>query len=143
MANITFDTDDYYDDDTLAEMIEQETKFVIGNYVRDMLHKEDGVDDFVYVVAKQYVRELLDECIPTYKQDINEKVRDVINQIEDYRIVYSDKFKDIMSECIEQCRPMIKSNVENICAEKINANYLVDCVCDEFYNMLSKMLSVD
>lgn len=143
MANITFDTDDYYDDGTLAEMIEQETKFAIGNYVRDMLHKEDGVDDFVYVVAKQYVRELLDECIPTYKQDINEKVRDVINQIEDYHIVYSDKFKAIMSECIEQCRPMIKSNVENICAEKIDANYLVDCVCDEFYNMLSKMLSVD
>lgn len=143
MANITFDTDDYYDDDTLAEMIEQETKFVIGNYIRDMVHGKNGVDDFVHVVAKRYVQELLDEYITTYKQDIAEKVKDVINQMKDYHVIYSDKFKAVMSECIEQCRPMIKSNVESVCAEKIDANYLIDCVCDEFYNMLSKMLSVD
>lgn len=141
MANITFDTDDYYDDDTLKEMIEQETKFVIGNYVRDMLHKQNGVDDFVCVIAKRYAQELLNECIPTYKQDVAEKVKDIISQTEDYTIRYSEKFKEVMNECIEQCRPMIKSNVESVCAEKIDANYLVDCVCDEFYNMLSKMLS--
>lgn len=136
MSKITFDTEDYYDDDTLKEMIEYETRSLIRKHVEDMFNRKTDGDSFIYYVARRTVQEEL-------KIDIMHKVGDVIEAMEDYQVRYDDTFKKTLGECIEECRPMIKKQVEDVCSEKLDASYLVDYVCDEFYNMLSKMLVKD
>lgn len=144
MPEIKFDTEDYYDDETIQDMIESETRCYIRNYVQDMMRKHEyWVPNFITLTAKEIVRDALVEYIPGYKQKIADKVQNIIEDMEDYNIRYSDKFKEVMNECIEECRPVIKSKVDEVCSENLNANYLVDCICDEFYNMLSKMLTDD
>ena len=145
MSKITFDTEDYYDDETLQDMIEYEMRHYIRNYVERMMkaHKY-WVPNFISITAQKIVEDVLIEEIPGYKQKIANKVNETIE--DDHmstHIRYSDKFKDVMNECIEECRPIIKSKVEDVCSEKLGASYLIDCVCDEFYNMLSKMLTDD
>lgn len=142
MSKITFDTEDYYDDETLQDMIESETRCYIRNYVQDMMRKHEyWVPNFITLTAKEIVRDTLVEYIPGYKQEIADQVQNVIrDEYFDGHIRYSDKFKEVMNECIEECRPVIKSKVNDVCSKNLDANYLVDCVCDEFYNMLSKML---
>ena len=144
MPEIKFDTEDYYDDETLQDMIESETRCYVRNYVQDMMQKHNyWVSNFIELTAKDIVSDVLTEKIPGYKQQIADKVQETIDEMEDYNIRYSDKFKEVMNECIEECRPIIKSKVNEVCSEKLDANYLVDNVCDEFYNMLSKMLADD
>jgi hypothetical protein len=144
MPEITFDTEDYYDDETLQDMIESETRCYIRNYVQDMMHKNEyWVPNFITLTAQSIVKDTLAENIPGYKQKIANKLQDIIEGMEDYQIIYSDSFKNIFDECVEECRPFIKSKVESACSENLDANYLIDCVCDEFYNMLSKMLTDD
>lgn len=144
MPEIKFDTEDYYDDETLQDMIESETRCYVRNYVQDMMQKHNyWVSNFIELTAKDIVSDVLTEKIPGYKQQIAGKVQETIDEMEDYNIRYSDKFKEVMNECIEECRPIIKSKVNEVCSENLDANYLVDSVCDEFYNMLSKMLADD
>ena len=144
MSKITFDTEDYYDYETLQDMIEYETRCYIRNYVQDMMHRHEyWVPNFITLTAKDIVSDVLTEKIPGYKRQIADKVQETIDEMEDYNIRYSDKFKEVMDECIEEYRPLIRNKVNEVCAENIDANYLVDCVCDEFYNMLSKMLADD
>ena len=144
MSKITFDIEDYYDYETLQDIIESETRCYIRNYVQDMMHRHEyWVPNFITLTAQSIVKDTLAENIPGYKQKIANKLQDIIEGMEDYQIIYSDSFKNILGECIEECRPIIKSKVNDVCAENLNANYLVDCVCDEFYNMLSKMLMDD
>jgi len=143
MSKITFDTEDYYDDDTLQEMIEYETRSLIRKHVEDMFNRKTDGDSFIFYVARRTVREELANIIPTYKIDIAHKVGDIIEAMEDYQIRYDDTFKKTLSECIEECRPMIKKRVEEACSEKLDASRLVECVTDEFYNMLGKMLTDD
>lgn len=144
MPEIKFDTEDYYDNETLQDMIEYETRCYIRNYVQDMMHRHEyWVPNFITLTAQNIVKDTLAENIPGYKQKIANKLQDSIDEMEDYHIIYSDSFKNIFNECVEECRPLIKSKVESACSENLDANYLVDCVCDEFYNMLSKMLAND
>lgn len=141
MPEIKFDTEDYYDDETLQDMIESETQRYIREHVNDMMQKHKyWVPNFIALTAKDIVSDVLTEKIPGYKQQIAGKVQETIDEMEDYSIRYSDKYKEIMNECIEECRPIIKSKVDDVCAENLDANYIVDSVCDEFYNMLRKML---
>lgn len=144
MSKITFDTEDYYDDETLQDMIESETRCYIRNYVQDMMRRHEyWVPNFITLTAQNIIKDTLAENIPGYKQKIANKLQDIIEDMEDYHIIYSDSFKNILNECIEEYRPLIRSKVNEACVENIDANYLVDCVCDEFYNMLSKMLVDD
>lgn len=144
MPEIKFDTEDYYDNTTLQDMIEFETRCYICNYVQDMMHRHEyWVPNFITLTAQNIVKDTLTENIPGYKQKIAKKIQDIIEGMEDYQITYSDSFKNILNECVEECRPFIKSKVESACSENLDANYLVDCVCDEFYNMLRKMLVDD
>ena len=144
MPEIKFNTEDYYDDETIQDMIESETRCYIRDYVNSMMQKNNyWVSDFIVLTAEDIVSDVLTEKIPGYKQQIADKVQETIDEMEDYNIRYSDKFKEVMNECIEECRPIIKSKVNEVCSEKLDANYLVDNVCDEFYNMLSKMLVDD
>lgn len=143
MSKITFDTEDYYDGDTLQEMIEYETRSLIRKHVEDMFNRKIDGDSFIYYVARRTVQEELGGIIPAYKIDIMHKVEDIIEATEDYQIRYDDTFKKTLSECIEECRPIIKKQVEDVCSEKLDAYHLVECVTDEFYNMLGKMLAKD
>lgn len=144
MSKITFDTEDYYDDETIQDMIESETRRYIREHVNYMMQKHEyWVPNFITLTAQKIVGDVLIEKVPEYKQQIADKVREIIEGMEDYQIRYSDKFKDVMNQCIEEYRPLIRSKVNDVCAEKIDASYLIDCVCDEFYNMLSKMLNDD
>lgn len=144
MPEITFDTEDYYDDETLQDMIESETRCYVRNYVQDMMHKHEyWVPNFITLTAQSIVKDTLTENIPGYKQKIAKKIQDIIEGMEDYQITYSDSFKNVLDECVEECRPLIRSKVNEVCAENIDASYLVDCVSNEFYNMLSKMLADD
>lgn len=143
MSKITFDTEDYYDDDALQEMIEYETRSLIRKHVEDMFNRKTDGDSFIYYVARRTVQEELAGIIPAYKTDIMHKVGDVIEATEDYQIRYDSSFKKVIGECIEECRPMIKKQVEDLCSEKLDASYLIACVTDEFYNMLGKMLDGD
>lgn len=143
MSKITFDTEDYYDDDTLQEMIEYETRSLIRKHVEDMFNRKTDGDSFIFYVARRTVQEELANIIPAYKIDIMHKVGDIIEATEDYQIRYNDTFKKTLSECIEECRPMIKKHVEEACSKKLDASHLVECVTDEFYNMLGKMLMDD
>lgn len=140
MSKLTFDTDDYYDDEALESMIECETRHFIRERVKDMFNRKTDGDSFIYHVARRTVEEELDNIIPAYKIDIMHKVGEVIENMKDYQIRCDDTFKQTLSECIEDCRPMIKKQVEDVCAEKLDAIRLIDHVTDEFYNMLEKML---
>lgn len=144
MPEIKFDTEDYYDDETLQDMIEDETRRYIRKRVSDMMLNHDyWVPNFITLTAESIVKDVLDEEIPKWKQQVIDKVQDLIDGMETFDIKYSDVFKRVMSECIEEYRPLIRSKVNEVCAENIDANYLVDCVSDEFYNMLHKMLADD
>ena len=142
MPEIKFDTEDYYDDETIRDMIEDETRRYIRERVSDMMLNHDyWVPNFITLTAESIVKDVLDEEIPKWKQQVTDKVQDLIGGMDTFDIKYSDVFKRVMSECIEEYRPLVRSKVNEVCAENIDANYLVDCVCDEFYNMLSKMLA--
>lgn len=142
MPEIKFDTEDYYDDETIRDMIEDETRRYIRERVSDMMLNHDyWVPNFITLTAESIVKDVLDEEIPKWKQQVTDKVQDLIDGMDTFDIKYSDVFKRVMSECIEEYRPLVRSKVNEVCAENIDANYLVDCVCDEFYNMLSKMLA--
>lgn len=145
MPEIKFDTEDYYDDETLQDMIESETRCYIRNYVERMMKAHEyWVPNFISLTARGVVKDVLTEKIPGYKQQIADKVSETIE--DDHmptHIRYSDKFKDVMNECIEEYRPIISDKVKDVCSKNLDANYLIDCVCDEFYNMLSKMLNDD
>ena len=144
MPEIKFDTEDYYDDETLQDMIEDETRRYIRERVSDMMLNHDyWVPNFITLTAESIVKDVLDEEIPKWKQQVTDKVQDLIDGMDTFDIKYSDVFKRVMSECIEEYRPLVRSKVNEVCAENIDASYLVDCVCDEFYNMLHKMLADD
>ena len=144
MPEIKFDMEDYYDDETIRDMIEDETRRYIRGRVSDMMLNHDyWVPNFITLTAESIVKDVLDGEIPKWKQQTTDKVQDLIDGMETFDIKYSDVFKRVMSECIEEYRPLIRSKVNEVCAENIDANYLVDCVSDEFYNMLHKMLADD
>ena len=141
MSKITFDTEDYYDDDTLKDMIEYETKCYIREYVADMMRKNQyWVSNFITITARKIVDDTLTEKIPGYKQKISDKVSDIIDGLCWYNIDDNDKLVQVLEDCIEELSPKISKKLDDICMEKLDASYLVDCVTDKFYDMLSDML---
>lgn len=148
MANITFDTDDFYDDVTLKEMVEQETRWVICEHVKGMFGREKGIDNLVYNAAAQTVGDVLDEVVPDYKDKIVEQVQDVIENLGRFEVFhYSDKPAKIIEETVEEIRPMLQEKAKQVAlekvAEQVDAEQIVDYVCEEFYNIVSKQLSGD
>lgn len=148
MSKITFDTDDYYDDTTLKEMVEQETRWMIHEHVKGMLGREKGMDNLVYNAAAQMVGDVLDEVVPDYKDKIVEQVQDVIENLSRFEVFYySDKPAKIIEETVEEIRPMLQEKAKQCAlekvAEQVDAEQIVDYVCDEFYNIVSKQLSGD
>ena len=142
MPEIKFDTEDYYDDETIQDMIESETRCYVREHVNRMMQENEyWVPNFITLTAQKIVEDTITECIPGYKQQIADKVQETVEGLEGFDIRYSNKFKDIMNKCIEECRPIISDKVKDVCSENLDAHYLVDCVCDEFYNVLSKMLA--
>lgn len=146
MPTITFDTYDYYDDDTLKEMIEQETKWAISNYVNEMLGGKHGIDNLVYNTAAKMVGDVLDEVVPDYKDKIVEKLQEVIDNLGRFELFhYSDKPAEIINETVVEVRPMLQEKAKQVAlekvAEQVDAEQIIDYVCDEFYNIVSKQLS--
>lgn len=141
MSKITFDTEDYYDDDTLKDMIECETECYIREYVADMMRERQyWVSNFITMTAKKIVDDTLTAKIPGYKEKIVDKISDIIDGLCWYNIDDNDKLVRVLEDCIEELRPKISKKLDDICMEKLDANYLVDCVTDKFYDMLSDML---
>lgn len=141
MSKITFDTEDYYDDDTLKDMIEYETKCYIREYVADMMRENQyWVSNFITITARKVVDDTLTEKIPGYKQKISDKVSDIIDGLCWYSIDDNDKLVQVLEDCIEELSPKISKKLDDICMEKLDASYLVDSVTDKFYDMLSDML---
>lgn len=141
MSKITFDTEDYYDDDTLKDMIECETECYIREYVADMMRERQyWVSNFITMTAKKIVDDTLTAKIPGYKEKIADKISDIIDGLCWYSIDDNDKLVQVLEDCIEELRPKIFKKLDDICMEKLDANYLVDCVTDKFYDMLSDML---
>lgn len=141
MPKITFDTDDYYDDEELRDMIEQETRCYIHSMVSVLMEEHEyWVPNFVSITAQKVVENALAEKIDGYKQKIAEKVEEYVEDMCDSRVLYSDEFKRVLEDCVEDCRPVVRDSVYRVCRDKVNAHMLVDCVCDEFYKMIEDML---
>lgn len=145
MASITFDTDDYYDDDALTEMIDYETRHVIREHVMEMLGFNNGINNLVYNVATHEIENILDEIIPDYKDKVAEQVCDAIDKLGKFDMFYhSDKATQIIDETIEKIRPILQEKAKRIALEtieeQIDAEQIIAYVCDEFYNIVRKQL---
>lgn len=146
MSKITFDTDDYYDDDELLHMIAEETRYAIRNHIEEMLGRKKGIDNLVYNVAAQTVGDVLDEVISDYKDKVVEQVQDVIENLGRFEVFYySDKPAEIIEETVEEIRPMLQEKAKQVALEKVeqqvDAEQIVDYVCEEFYDIVRKQLS--
>ena len=141
MSKITFDTDDYYDDEQLQDMIEEETRYYIRTMVSRLMDKKEyWVPNFVSITARMVVEDTLAEKIDGYKEQIAKKGEEYVEDMCDSRVLYSEEFKRVLEDCVEDCRPVVRDSVYKVCMDKVNAHMLVDCVCDEFYKMIEDML---
>lgn len=145
MAKITFDTDDYYDDDTLLEMIQYETRDTIRRKVNQVLERNDAVSEIIESVAMKETESMLDDVIQNYKSEISNKIDKVVNDLNKYDILYHSKATcKIIDDAVEEIEPIIREKARKIAidmiGEKVNTSQIIDAVCDEFYNILSNQL---
>lgn len=145
-TSFTIDVYDYFDEYEIEQIIRDEVRCYIRNRVRDSLGI-NSISTIISNVAGDITMRILAEQDVDIHQKIADKTLESIDELSLYYILRNDdtgnksKGQQVLDECVEEARPKIQQKVDEIVENKLNANWLVDEVCDAFYNKLYEQLT--
>ena len=144
-ATFDINIDDYMSISEIGEMVRDEVRYQISDKV-DRALKRVSISDIIYSTARKTAMQLLEEQDVDLHQKIADKVLESIDDLSLYYVLCDDdngnksKGQIVLDECVEEARPKIQQKVDEIIEDKLNADWLVDCVLDDFYNRLRDQL---
>ena len=144
-ATFDINIDDYISINEVGEMVRDEVRYQISDKV-DKALRYVSVSDIIYSVASKTAMQLLEEQDVDMHQKIADKVLESIDDLSLYYVLRDDdngnksKGQIVLDECVEEARQKIQQKVYEIIEDKLNADWLVDCVLDDFYNRLRDQL---
>lgn len=145
-TSFTIDVYDYFDEYEIEQIIRDEVRCYIRNRVRDSLGI-NSISTIISNVAGDITMRILAEQDVDIHQKIANKTLESLDELSLYYILRNDdtgnksKGQQVLDECVEEARPKIQQKIDEIVENKLNANWLVDEVCDAFYNKLYEQLT--
>ena len=144
-ATFDINIDDYISINEVGEMVRDEVRYQISDKV-DRALRYVSVSDIIYSVASKTAMQLLEEQNVDLHQKIADKVLESIDDLSLYHVLRDDdngnksKGQIVLDECVEEAKPKIQQKVNEIIEDKLNADWLVDLVVDDFYSRLRDQL---
>lgn len=144
-ATFDINIDDYISINEVGEMVRDEVRYQISDKV-DRALRYVSVSDIIYSVASKTAMQLLEEQEVDLHQKIADKVLESIDDLSLYYVLRDDdngnksKGQLVLDECVEEAKPKIQQKVDEIIEDKLNADWLVDLVVDDFYGRLRDQL---
>lgn len=145
-TSFTINICDYFNEDEIEQMVRDEVQCYIRNRVRDSL-RTSSISSIISNVAGDITMRILVEQDVDIHQKIVDKTFECLDELSLYYILRNDdtgnksKGQQVLDECVEEARPKIQQKIDEIVENKLNANWLVDEVCDAFYNKLYEQLT--
>ena len=145
-TSFTIDIYDYFDEYEIKQMVRDEVQCYIRNRVRGSL-EAGSISSIIANVAGDITMRILAEQDVDIYQKIADKTLECFDELSLYCILRNDdngkksKGQQVLDECVEGARPKIQQKIDEIVENKLNANWLVDEVCDTFYNKLYEQLT--
>lgn len=144
-ATFDINIDDYMSISEIGEMVRDEVRYQISDKV-DRALKRVSISDIIYSTARKTAMQLLEEQEVDLHQKIADKVLESIDELSLYYVLRDDdkgnksKGQLVLDECVEEAKPKIQQKVDEIIEDKLNADWLVDLVVDDFYGRLRDQL---
>lgn len=144
-ASLSIDINDYMSANEIEEMIRDEVRYQIRDKVDNALRCVT-VSDIIYSTASKIAIRLLEEQEVDLHQRMADKVLECVDDLSLYYVFRNDdngnksKGQIVLDECVEEARPKIQEKVDNIIEDRLNADWLVDLVVDDFYGRLRDQL---
>lgn len=145
-TSFTIDIYNYFNEGEIEQMVRDEVQCYVRNRVRDSL-RTSSISSIISNVAGDITMRILAEQDADIHQKIADKTLECFDELSLYCILRNDdngkksKGQQVLDECVEEARPKIQQKIDEIVENKLNANWLVDEVCDAFYNKLYEQLT--
>ena len=144
-ASFNIDINDYMSVNEIGEMIHDEVRYQISDKV-DKALRHVAISDIIYSTARKIAMQILEEQDIDLHQKMADKVLECIDDLSLYYILRNIDDKTlsagqiVLNECVWEARPKIRKKVDDIIEDKLNADWLVDCVVNDFYDRLRNQL---
>lgn len=144
-ASFNIDINDYMSVDEIGEMIRDEVRYQISDKV-DKALRHVAISDIICNTARKVTMQMLEEQDVDIHQKMTDKVLDCVDDLSLYYILrnINDETKSagqiVLDECVWEARPKIQKKIDDIIEDKLNADWLIDCVVDDFYDRLRNQL---
>ena len=143
-ATFDIDINDYMSDEEIRAMILDEVRYKISDKV-DKALRYVSVSDIIYSVASKTAIRLLEENDVDLHQKIANKVLESIDDLSLYDVRDDDngnksKGQLVLDECVEEAKPKIQQKIDEIIEDRLNADWLIDSILDDFYGRLRDQL---
>lgn len=144
--SFTINIDDYFYEYEIAQMVRDEVRYYIRNRVEEAFETK-SISSIISNVASDITMRILAEQDVDIHQKIADKILECLDDLSLYYILRDDyngnrsKGQQVLDECIEEARPKIQQKIDKIIEHKLNADWLVDEVCDAFYTKLCEQLT--
>lgn len=143
--SFSVDIDNYISTQEIEEMIQDEIKYQITDKVIETL-RILSITDIIRMTANKIVLQLIEEQDVDFRQKLADKTLECIDDLSLYHILRNNdngeksKGQIVLDECIKEAKPKIKQKINSLIEDKLDVDFLVEAVTDEFYNKLQNLL---
>lgn len=144
-VSFNIDINDYLSASEIEEMVRDEVRYYISDKV-DKTLRHVAISDIIYSTARKVTMQMLEEQDIDLHQKMADKVLECVDDLSLYYILRNndDETKSagqvVLDECVWEARPKIQQKVNEIIEDKLNADWLIDLVVDDFYGRLRDQL---
>ena len=144
-VSFNIDINDYLSASEIEEMVRDEVRYYISDNV-DKALRHVAISDIICSTARKVTMQMLEEQDIDLHQKMADKVLECVDDLSLYYILRNidDETKSagqiVLDECVWEARPKIQQKVNEIIDDKLNADWLIDLVVDDFYGRLRDQL---
>lgn len=144
-VSFNIDINDYLSANEIEEMVRDEVRYYISDKV-DKALRHVAISDIIYSTARKVTMQMIEEQDIDLHQKMADKVLECVDDLSLYYILRNtdDETKSagqvVLDECVWEARPKIQQKVNEIIDDKLNADWLIDLVVDDFYGRLRDQL---
>lgn len=144
-TTFSININDYLSAGEIEDMVRDEVRYQICDKV-DRILKHTSISDIIKYTASEIVMQTLEEQDMDLHQKMADKVLECIDELSLYYVLRNDdndnksKGQLVLDECVEEAKPKVKQKLDSIIEDKLDADWLVDMVVDDFYNRLREQI---
>lgn len=157
---ITVNVDHYFDQDDLAEMVEDEVRSVIRRNA-ERRYGTEAITKMVEAAAHDVVKKMVEDQSPEVFSELAEKTRDIIKDLKSWHVfcetdvstgigvpaTRKTRGQQLLDEAVEELQPYLKERAKELLDERLgmemSAACIIDAVTDAFYEKLREQLKED